>query len=137
MGYYRLKESCVLRGWEKLPWAAVLRPRNTVEFLSREAFDALSLCNGKCDCDLKIVPERTKELIRMAVERDIVEPCSYGEGLTPDQEYRQYQNRFIRTAHWSITGKCNYKCRHCYMSAPEAKYGELSHETIMDIIGQL
>ncbi len=73
----------------------------------------------------------------MAVERDIVEPCSYGEGLAPDQEYRQYQNRFIRTAHWSITGKCNYKCRHCYMSAPEAKYGELSHETIMDIIGQL
>lgn len=137
MGYYHLKEPYVLRGWDKLPWALVRRPQNTVLFLSREEFDALSICNGKCDCDLGIVPERTKDMIRKAVEKEIVEPCGYGEGLSPDQEYRQYPNRYIRTAHWSITGKCNYKCRHCYMSAPEAKYGELSHEAIMDIIGQL
>ena len=100
MGYYRLKDSYVLRGWEKLPWALVLRPGNQVLFLSKEEFDALSICNGMCDCDVKIVPERTKELIRKAVEKDIVEPCGYGQELLPDQEYRQYQNRYIRTAHW-------------------------------------
>lgn len=137
MGYYRLKKTYVLRGWERLPWALVHRPENSIEFLSRELFEALSLCNGKCDCDLRLVPERTRKLIKLAVEKGVVEPCSYGQGLTPDQEYRVYANRFIRTAHWSITGKCNCKCRHCYMSAPEAKLGELSHETIMEIIDQL
>ncbi|WP_289466325.1 radical SAM protein, partial [Klebsiella pneumoniae] len=45
--------------------------------------------------------------------------------------------RYIRTAHWSITGRCNYRCKHCYMSAPDAKLGELSHETIMSIVQQL
>ena len=47
------------------------------------------------------------------------------------------QNRFVRTAHWSITGKCNYRCRHCYMSAPDAKLGEIDHDTMMDLARQI
>lgn len=137
MGYYRLKESYVLRGWERLPWALIRRPQNDIEFLDRELFEALQICNGKCDCDFCLVSDRTKQLISLAIEKGVVEPCKYGEGLTSDQEYRRYSNRFIHTVHWSITGKCNYKCKHCYMSAPEAKLGELSHKTIMDIIDQL
>lgn len=38
---------------------------------------------------------------------------------------------------WSITGRCNLKCRHCYISAPFAKYGELTHVQCLDIISQL
>jgi len=29
------------------------------------------------------------------------------------------------------------RCRHCYMSAPQAKYGEISFDTAMKIVGQL
>ena len=53
------------------------------------------------------------------------------------QEYKFYDNRFIRSAHWSITGKCNCRCRHCYMSAPQHKVEEFTHEQCMDIIAQL
>ncbi|MBQ6774031.1 MAG: radical SAM protein [Synergistaceae bacterium] len=44
---------------------------------------------------------------------------------------------YVNRAAWSITGKCNYKCRHCYLPAPDAKYGELSHDKIMKMIPQL
>ena len=37
----------------------------------------------------------------------------------------------------SITGRCNYRCKHCYLSAPSAKLGELPHETMLEIIEQL
>ncbi|MFH1513375.1 MAG: radical SAM protein, partial [Bacillota bacterium] len=30
----------------------------------------------------------------------------------------------IQGAHWSVTGRCNLKCRHCYMNAPQGQ-GEL------------
>jgi len=43
----------------------------------------------------------------------------------------------IRWAHWSITGKCNLRCRHCYLSAAEAKYGEVSTEMALNIVAQL
>ena len=40
--------------------------------------------------------------------------------LAPDQCYNHYDNRYIRDFYWSITGRCNFKCRHCYINAPDA-----------------
>ncbi len=67
----------------------------------------------------------------------VIVPCEAGNAIAPEQEYYCYPSRYIRAAHWSITGRCNYRCKHCYMSAPNAKYGELSHEKVMDIARQL
>lgn len=53
------------------------------------------------------------------------------------QQYRYHNNRFISAVHWAVTGKCNYRCRRCYMSAPHAKLGEFSYERCADIIDQL
>ncbi|MCD8338283.1 MAG: radical SAM protein [Lachnospiraceae bacterium] len=136
--YYKLRENICLRGWDRLPWALVIRPENRVHFLKdKDEFRALELCNGRINCDGVLVPPRVREFIRTNEEKGFVEACAYGDSITEDQEYRRYENRFIWTAHWSITGKCNYRCRHCYMSAPEGKLGELSHESVMDILSQL
>ena len=40
------------------------------------------------------------------------------------QRYRFYDARCKQMVQWSITGKCNYRCRHCFMSAPHAAQGE-------------
>ncbi len=135
--YYRLRRDMVLRGWERLPWALVCRPRNNVRFLREEEFRALELCNGLIDCSLPLIPARIKKQIARMEQKGIVEKCAYGDGLERDQRYRRYQNRFVHTAHWSITGRCNYRCKHCYLSAPEGKFGEMEHAQIMDIIGQM
>ena len=136
--YYKLKPQYRLRGWEKLPYALVdTSQENRVVFLGKPEFDALSLCSGRIDCDLHMIPERIRRLLPKLEKNGVIESCEAQDAIAPKQEYRKYPSRYIKTAHWSVTGRCNYRCRHCYMSAPEAKYGELSHETVMSIIDQL
>ena len=57
--------------------------------------------------------------------------------LRQEQKYRLFPCHYMEKVHWSITGKCNYRCRHCFMSAPTAKYGELDTGVILDIIDQM
>lgn len=135
--YYRLKDRFVLRGWEKLPYALVDLESGFVNFLDKESWEAVRLCDGSVDLSLPFIPKAERDLVDMLVKNGVVEPCEAGAGLTEKQQYRRYPVRYIGQAHWSITGTCNFKCRHCYMSAPDAKYGELSHETVMEIVQQL
>ncbi len=136
--FYKLKENICLRGWDKLPYAIVMRPENSVFFLRSEAeLRALDYCNGLINLESPLIPKEIKEIIPILVERELVEPCEYGDTITEDQQYRKYENRYISTAHWSITGKCNYKCKHCYMSAPDAKFGEIDHDTLLDWLDQI
>ena len=57
--------------------------------------------------------------------------------LTEKQAYRAYPNRFLRSVHWAVTGRCNCRCRHCYMSAPSGQEPEYTHEECLDIIRQM
>ena len=135
--FYRLIPDVQLRGWQKLPYALVNRGLGEVSFLNETVFRYISLLNGLCDISLNLVPQKVRDIASEGVKQGWLEKLDAPAPLNPDQEYRVYDNRFIRTIHWSITGKCNYRCKHCYMSAPQAKLGELPHETIMDIIQQM
>ena len=135
--FYRLKENYLLRGWEKLPYALVDKNRRDPVFVSAKEMQALQLCNGEIDLSLPLIDGEIRDLIPLIEKNGVIERCERGQRISPEQEYRRYPARYIRTAHWSITGRCNYRCKHCYMSAPDAKYGELSHEQIMDIVRQM
>jgi radical SAM protein with 4Fe4S-binding SPASM domain len=133
---YILNEGFALRGWQKLPFA-LFTPNFGVSFFDKDAFVALSACDGEIDCDK--FEEKYRNLINEAVKNNIVRALGENESsaLSDWQKYRTYNSRYIKTAHWSITGACNYKCRHCYMSAPDAKYGQLSTEKILSIADEL
>lgn len=126
-----------LRGWQKLPYALVNRARGEVNFLDKGTFDCVSLLNGRCDVSLNLVPQRVRDLAEAGLKAGGLEKLDAPAPLNPEQEYRLYGNRYIRTVHWSIAGRCNYRCKHCYMSAPNAKLGELPHGAVMDIIEQM
>ena len=135
--FYKLHEKLLLRGWQKLPYAVVEKGCSQPLFIKAVEMQALQLCNGKVDLSLPLIPQEVRDLLPMLAERGIIAPCEQGDCINPEQEYKCYPARYIRTAHWSITGQCNYRCKHCYMSAPDAKYGELSHEEVMSIVQQL
>lgn len=135
--FYKLHEKLLLRGWEKLPNALVEIGVSRPLFISQKEMEALKLCNGKINTSLPLIPQEIREQLIPLQERGIIIPCEPGDSIRPEQEYRRYPARYIRTAHWSITGRCNYRCKHCYMSAPDARFGELSHEEIMSIVQQL
>ena len=135
--FYKLHEKLLLRGWQKLPNAVVEQGVGRPVFITAREMDALKLCNGMIDVDLPLVPQELRDLVKLAAERGWVAPCERSDAIRPEQAYKCYPSRYIRTAHWSITGHCNYRCKHCYMSAPDAKYGELSHTQVMSIVQQL
>ena len=135
--FYKLHEKLLLRGWEKLPYAVVEKGVRRPMFIGAKEMQALQLCNGEIDTDLPLIDKEIREIVALAAQRGLVAPCERGDRINPEQEYRLYPARYIRTAHWSITGHCNYRCKHCYMSAPDAKFGELSHEQVMSIAQQL
>ena len=135
--FYKLHEKLSLRGWEKLPYAVIEKGVSRPLFIKADEMNALQLCNGLIDTSLPLIPQKTRDLLKILEEKGFIQKCERGDGIRPDQEYKLYPARYIRTAHWSITGHCNYRCKHCYMSAPDAKFGELTHDEIMSIVRQL
>ena len=121
--YYRLAEPYAFRGFEGLPYAVrAERGEHAGEramFFGKGAFLDLLLCDGQHDVDLQALSEDG----RKAYERLLgAEALVSGEDpLDPPesyQRYRIYPCRHIESVHWSITGRCNYNCRHCLVSAP-------------------
>lgn len=135
--YYRLNDKYILRGWEKLPYAVIDTQTDIPEFIDAEHMNALKWCNGNTDITIPLISDDERTIIYEYAERGIVEPCGKGQSITKEQEYKFYPVRYVHSVQWSITGRCNFKCRHCYLSSPRAKFGEPSHDEAMYIISQL
>ncbi|MDR2559923.1 MAG: radical SAM protein [Oscillospiraceae bacterium] len=139
MKYLRLKDDFALRGWDKLPYAIVNQKTGRAVFLNKEQFKALKLCDGtKENAQAASLPEFA-DFRRMGIEQGFLEEHTEynGSGLKDYQRYKKFDCRYIKGIQWSITGKCNLKCRHCYVSAPDCLHGELSFKDCLHIIEQL
>ncbi len=42
----------------------------------------------------------------------------------------------VDTLWWIVTGRCNLRCKHCYIEAPSSKYDELSYGSCVRVIEQ-
>ncbi len=135
--YYKLKPPYLLRGWEKMSWALVRRPNNEVKVLKQEEFQVLLLCDGETDVNAEYVTSEMRTCFQRYEEEGIIESHANKTMLDKEQYYQYYNNRYVRFAFWSITGHCNYRCRHCYMDAPKGALGELSHKQAISLIDQM
>ena len=133
---YRLHEDLLLRGWQYLPCTIVNKKNGHVIFVSREDMAVLELANGRISFDLPFISDAQRKAAAEMADQKLLIACEREDPIDEKQKYRFHDNRYMDSAHWSVTGRCNYTCRHCYMSACENKYGELSHETVMKIIDE-
>lgn len=134
---YILNERYRLRGWYKLPTGLYDTEMKKAVFPDRETYLLLLRCDGVHEIDPEALSEKEKKGLA-ELERDgVVRPARIWEILKPEQAYRTYPARYREEAHWSVTGACNLKCRHCFMSAPHAKHGSPSHEEILRVADQL
>ena len=134
--FYRLQSNYALRGWEGTAWVLVRRPENEAIPLSWELFQALILCDGVTDLTREQLGSQLWEALGQCEAHGWVQPCETARPLEKDQYYKYYKNRFVDRIFWSVTGRCNYRCRHCYMDAPDGKLGELSTEEALNLIDQ-
>ena len=135
--YYKLKKDYMLRGWKLLPTGVINRETRDFKFMSSKKFAVLTLCTGLLDSDSMLFDDAQRKIMEELRADGYVEVLDTPSPMEDVQEYKFYDNRFMKSAHWSITGKCNCKCRHCYMSAPQHKVEEFTHAQCMDIIAQL
>lgn len=135
--YYRLKDDYVLRGYHGANCMLIQRPHNTCRALTSLEFKILMLCDGVTPFDaLPMTCDEQNELQQM-VRRGVITASDAPCPLSEDQLYQRYNNRFVHSIFWSITGGCNFRCRHCFMDAPTAALGEMSHEEAMHLIDEM
>ena len=134
---YILAERYRLRGWENAHTGIFDTMRKEPRFLPKDLFLFLMRCDGAHDLEEASLTERERMLFEDVKKVGVIRPAGFAEFLKPEQDYKVYPARYKRQVHWSITGACNLKCRHCFMSAPHAKHGAPTHEQIMAIADQL
>ena len=134
---YLLDRRYRLRGWLHAPTGLFDTLRKAADFLPHEEYALLMRCDGAHDIRVDDLGEKERRILEGLLEKGIVRKARLGEFLTSEQEYQSYPARYKREAHWSITGACNLMCRHCFMSAPNAKHGIPSFERIAQIANQL
>jgi len=134
---YVLTEEYRLRGYRKLPTGLVHMPRRDIFFFSGDNYRLLLDCDGMHEMNPDAMTDKEKEFLRRLEENEVIRPALPGEMLTEKQVYHLYPAEYRRTCQWSITGGCNLRCRHCFMSAPHAKHGVPSFEQLVNIAGQL
>lgn len=120
-----------------MPWVLVKRPENETKILKREVGQVLLLCDGETDLSEILSDPAMAATIQQCESDGYIEPLAEMRPLETDQCYRYYENRYVRRVFWSVTGGCNYRCRHCYMDAPDAALGELSTQEALNLIDQI
>lgn len=134
---YVLNRRFRLRGWYKAPTGLFDTDTKRTEFFVKNLYTLLLKCDGAHDIDEDAFSEEERAFFEQLKEKGIIHPAGLLEYLEADQAYRIYPARYRAHVHWSITGACNLKCRHCFMSAPHARHGSPTKEQLLAIADQL
>ena len=127
----------MLRGGQGLPYALVRRDGSMPGFMTYDVFRTVQFCNGHFEVSSPVFLGARRKHLEELDKIGALEYLSEPGDLAPDQEYRLFDNRFLRRVHWSLTGHCNYRCRHCYMSAPHAALPHPTTEQSLAIADQI
>lgn len=134
---YILDRRYLFRGWYKNPAGLFDRKQKAARFFPKDLFLLLLKCDGVQEIEESALDEKSCRFLNMLLDEGVIRPAAFGEFLHSDQLYKEYPSRYRREVHWSVTGACNLKCRHCFMSAPGAKHGTPSHEEIIRVADEL
>ena len=134
---YILNPRFLLRGWYKSPTGLYDTETKEAIFFPKEEYILLMKCDGTHDIDESSLSEDNKRFLDWLKESKTIKESGFQDYLTKKQAYKTFPARYKKHAHWSITGACNLKCRHCFMSAPHAKHGSPTKEQLLSIADQL
>ncbi len=102
---YSLAEDARLVGYIGLPFG--IEKDGKTEFFSREEYETVLKVNQHTE-----VTE--SELIRKLLEKKLIDKNISHE----TKQYISYPAMYKKELQLSINSECNYRCRHCFMSAP-------------------
>ena len=137
MAFYILQDGFELCGWKGLPFALRYPNPRYADFFDREDYRLVYQLDGKHDIEIESLTDSQKKLLDRLVKRGIAVPSDGTKTLAPWQAYKSYPAMYKNSVQWSITGRCNYNCRHCFMSAPDYRGEDLTTEQVVRILDGL
>lgn len=137
MSYYIIQDNFLLRGYKSLPFGLVHPNQISIDFFNKEQYSLILDCDGNTDIDENILSPVQKELFNNLIKLGFIRECNKNEKLKPIQEYVLYPSSYKGLVQWSITGRCNYLCKHCFLSAPDYKGEDVSLEKCIHVLDQL
>ncbi|MBO6041429.1 MAG: radical SAM protein [Oscillospiraceae bacterium] len=140
--YYRLKAPWAFRGWERTPYAIQAQAGRDKHkrpyFFRQQPFLELLYCNGEEEVDLSSLSAEGRQIFGEFLANGILEQSETPMSpLESWQRYHVFPARYVETVHWSITGKCNFNCRHCLVSAPNAHHPQLPLDDCLHIVDEI
>ena len=124
-------------GYDLLPYGYFDRKAWKTSFLDKDCFLLLLHFSGKKVLDPETLPEPQKAFFEKCLLENLIREARDGEVRDVFREYRLFPTRYRDNAQWSVTGGCNYCCKHCFMSAPSCTFGHLPTEKCLEICRQL
>lgn len=143
MRYVTLKKRYMLRGWRNREFAlldgkASSSDRSKVLPLTQVQKEAIELLTKPyVAMDDPLLPQTLRRAAAKLMDLGFLEECAPEQGLTEEQQYRYADTLLTHALTWSITGNCNLRCRHCYISCDEGAYGEPTLAQCRDIVEQM
>ena len=134
MKYSMLSSQYKLRGWTDDPYTLV--HDGEMMKLSKDEFDTLLLCDGITDIE-KLQDQKTIDTLLLFRKKGIVCFSQIPEEIDREQRYFLYDNPYICDVSWTITGRCNFRCRHCELNTPDAAMNEMTHEEAVRVIDRM
>ena len=110
---YGLHRDFRLRGWKDDPFCLERFSTRELRRLTPEEFAFFLRCDGQTELAADDWPPRPE----WALRNGIVYPARDGEALLPEQQYHCYPNCRLNYLELSVTGRCNFNCKHCFFAA--------------------
>ena len=134
---YILDKRYRFRGWHGAPCGIYDTYTHEAKFLPPDLYRLFLQFDADHEIDPENLETKAKRAVEQAEKEGLIRRAGLFDFLLKEQCYKTYPARYRESVHWSVTGACTLKCRHCFMSAPHAKHGSLSHEEILKVIDQL
>ena len=137
MSKYILDSRYDLRGWYGAKTGVYDTKTREAHFVEQSFYQLLAKCDAVHEIDENGLSEAEKHFLRKMKEEHIIRPAGRWDFMLPRQQYHAYPARYRKNVHWSITGGCNLRCRHCFMSAPHARHGVPDYQELLAVADQL
>lgn len=137
--YYKLNPIFALRSYSDMPFALIRYGEVWFAPISASFFTFLLCCDGVTPFDSEQMTEGEKDAADRCLNRQVILQSDTPDPIAPYQKYRNFDHTRKYITQWSITNRCNLRCKHCFVMSMDAKkaYHEYTLPEIDHIIRQL
>lgn len=135
---YILADQFGLRGYNngKQQVLVNLNTGNRISLIPSMAH-VLKVCDGTTDLDKFTLFPVLAQMANKAYEMGWLVKAEPGNTLRDEQKYKVVDVPDLRVVQWSITGLCNARCRHCFISKSQLTHKDITTDEMLKIIDEL